>query len=120
MPLSLFHHNPPAHYREVPGKSSRCGHTFGGDPVVRGMRFVNCEPLHLVYRLNQVDPFVGAVVPGVEWLPLCYHFSYASLDGELIYRIPREDEVELIAPTEAEFDADFPFPGFRATFRSPR
>jgi hypothetical protein len=116
MPLSSFQYQPPTHYREVRGKTSRFAHSFGGDPAAQGIRFVNCEPMHLIYRLNQADPVVGTIVPGIEWLPLCYHFSYASWDGQLIYRVPSENEVELIAPTEAMFDPDFPLPGFPRQF----
>src|SRR4051812_47957285 len=116
MPLSFFNYETKSHFREVPGKRDEFGHTFGGNPAAVGTRFRNCEPIHLLYRLNQSDPVVNLNIPGVRWLPLCYHFSYAAYDGTLIYRVLMGDEIELIRPTDAQFDPEFPFPGFPKGF----
>src|SRR4051812_19196246 len=116
MPLSFFRHDALAHFREVAGISDPFEHTFGGDPSSFGIRFVNCEPIHLIYRLNQADPAVSLGISGLNWLPLCYHFSYASFEGELIYRVLNDSEIELIAPTDAPFDVDFPYPNYPRLF----
>lgn len=69
-----------------------------------------------MYRLNQADPAVANTVPDVNWLPLCYHFSFASLDGTLIYRVLSNSEIEIIAPLDARIDRDFPREGFPRSF----
>jgi len=116
MPLSFFDYKTFSHFREVVGRPDRYEHTFGGEPSTFEIRFVNCEPMHLIYRLNQADPAVSLGIPDLHWLPLCYHFSYAGYNGELIYRVLNDMEIELIAPTEAHFDAEFPFPNFPQSF----
>lgn len=116
MPLSIFQPPTLSHFQEAVGKADRFEHTFGGDPATHGIRFVNCEPMHLIYRLNQADPAVQVTVPGLNWLPLCYHFSFASLDGDLIYRVLNDFEIELLSPTDAEYDPDFPYPNFPRQF----
>ena len=116
MPLSFFHHDSRTHYREVTATSDSFGHTFGGDPSSHGLRFVNCEPMHLLYRLNQADDAVNLQLLGVRWLPLCYHFSYAAYDGTLIYRVLNDMEIELIAPAEASHNPDFPYANFPQHF----
>ena len=116
MPLSFFDHKSLSHLREEIENSDKYGHTFGGDPSSFGIRFVNCDPIHLVYRLNQADPAVSLSVPKLNWLPLCYHFSYASFDGKLVYRMLNDLEVELLAPTEMVYDPDFPYPNFPRFF----
>jgi hypothetical protein len=116
MPLSLFHHETLSHYREGSTGPNDFGHTFGGDPIAFGIRFANSEPLHLLYRLNQADPAANLGIPGINWLLLFYHFSYASNDGRLIYRVLNDTEIELLAPTDAEFDPDFPYPNYPRCF----
>ena len=116
MPLSFFQYAPPRHHQELVGQSDEFEHTFGGSPASFGIQFVNCEPLHLLYRLNQADPAVAAGLPGIRWLPLCYHFCYASFESDLIYRVRSDTEVELISPLDAERDQDFPWKGFPASF----
>jgi hypothetical protein len=109
MPLSLFNHNTRSHFRELSKKSDAFGHTFGGDPASWSIRFVNLEdPLHLIYRLNLVDPSIDVQIPGVSWLPLCYGFRYAAFSGTFIYRVINDCEIELIDPAEVEYRSDVP------------
>jgi hypothetical protein len=116
MPLSFFHHQTLSHYCEDSNSPNKFGHTFGGDPSSFGLRFANCEPLHLVYRLNQADPAVNARIPGVTWLPLIYHFPYASIYSDLVYRLVSDTEIEMLAPLTAEFDDEFPYSAYPSAF----
>lgn len=123
MPFSLFDHQTLRHYRDEVGASDEFGHTFGGDPADFGIRFVNVErPLHLIYRLNMADSAVAVAeeFPALKWLPLCYGFAYATFDGEMIYRVVNETEIELIAPTDAHYDPDFPYPNYPRSFPQSR
>lgn len=116
MPLSLFHHEPLSHYCESDSAPNKFGHTFGGDPSSFGLRFANCEPLHLVYRLNQADPATNVNIPGVTWLPLIYHFPYASIYSDLIYRVINDTEIEMLSPLNEEFDDEFPYSDYPSVF----
>jgi hypothetical protein len=119
MPFSLFDHQTLRHYRDEVGASDEFGHTFGGDPADFGIRFVNVErPLHLIYRLNVADPAVAVAeeFPALKWLPLCYGFAYATYDGEMIYRVLSENEIELIAPADAPYDPHFPYANYPRSF----
>jgi hypothetical protein len=116
MPLSVFQYQPPTHFREVIDLADDYGHTFGSEASSFGIRFVNGDPIHLIYRLNQADPTVSIGIPNVRWLPLCYHFSYASFDRKLVYRVLNDSEVQVIAPTEAVFDPHFPRSDFPHSF----
>ncbi len=117
MPLTLFQHDSLRCFREVANAPDRYGHTFGGDPIAKGLRFVNLdEPFHLLYHLNLADPAVGIQLPGVTWLPLCYGFGYSYRDADFIYRVPNDMDVELIAPNELVFDPDSPYDNYPAWF----
>jgi hypothetical protein len=117
MPLSLFDHNAPAHYREKAVVTNPFGHTFGGELSEFGIRCINLEqPLHVLYHLNLSDPAVGVKLPGVKWLPLLYGFAYATYDGMIIYRVVNDTEVELIAPADPQYDPDFPYDNYPKSF----
>lgn len=116
MPLSLFQHESLSYFREAIVPPDKYEHTFGGDPESFGIRFANCEPLHLLYRLNQADPFANLNINGVTWLPLIYHFAYASQNGDLTYRITNDAEIEVLDPADAEFDPNYPYPNYPSVF----
>ena len=109
MPLSIFQHESLFHFREATGAADGFGHTFGGTPSPD-------ERVHLLYGLNQADPAIGQIVPGLKWLPLVYHFSYASYDGKLIYCVRNHTSIELLAPAAAEYDPDFPYSNYPRSF----
>src|SRR5688500_17095115 len=116
MPLSVFDHHTLTLYREIAGASDPFGHTFGGEAEAFGLRFLNCEPLHLLYRLNQADPSINVTLQVVSWLPLCLHFWYASHEAKVVYRVLSNMEIELIAPDEWVFDPNYPYPKYPRAF----
>jgi hypothetical protein len=65
MTLSLFHQQPPLQFSEIEG-AGEISHTFGGSPNLFGIRFANCTPLHLLYRLDLADPAAPAGQSGLK------------------------------------------------------
>ena len=91
--------------------ASPYGHRFGGENGYAGVRKVAAKPpVHLLFRLNTEDPAVGAVIPGMKWLPLLCAIRYGAC--ELGYRVLADDRVEILhQSTTKEWD-DFPTPGY--------
>jgi hypothetical protein len=115
MTLSLFHQQPPLHFSELEG-AGEFSHTFGGTPHSFGIRFTNCSPLHLIYRLDLADPAAPVGRPDLKWLALVYHFSDASFAGELVYQVRSDTEIQVLSPALQQFNPDFPYSNFPPFF----
>lgn len=111
MLLELFHPASRQVFRGKRGRDSRFGHTFGGATDYAGLAAFRGEPpVHLLLRLNTVDPAVGVTIPGVQWLPLLCAIRYGACD--LGYRVTSDREVKILHQAEAKAWDDFPYDGY--------
>lgn len=117
MTLSLIDHATLSVFREKTGVADDFGHSFGGSPESVGIRFANIrQPMHLLYRLNLADPAVAVELPGVTWLPLVYGFSVHVYEGELIYRVVNDSEIQLITKLDPNWEPEYPYDGYPMAF----
>lgn len=81
--------------------SSRYSHTFGGPHDRKGASREDCNGIliHLLHRLDMMDPAIPISIPGIRWLPLYYCFDFRVND--LGYRLISDEHMVTYFPTEA-------------------
>jgi hypothetical protein len=70
---------------------SHYGHTFGGPHDRKGTSREACGGIliHLLHRLDLMDPAIPFAIPGIRWLPFYYCFDFRAND--LGYRLISDD-----------------------------
>jgi hypothetical protein len=107
MYLALFHQAERRVYCGTRGRKSKYGHTFGGGTDYAGLAaFKHQPPVHLLFRLNMLDPAVGVRLPGLQWLPLLCAIRYGACD--LGYRVMSDERVKILHQGEKKAWDGFP------------
>ena len=117
MPLKTFGYSPKRIACDTIDSISKYEHSFGGSLKDFGIEVVDAPlPLHLIYRLDLADPLLSIALPGVNFLPLLFPFSYGCECGYTVRSDVLVEFHQFYKEASPPWDAPLEFPRSKTSF----